>query len=67
MEEYLKGLTEKQSLTDILIHNFFGNATDFALGYYLWYLDTLSSGWNGCIRSSFERESSESGWRNPTE
>ncbi len=40
MEEYLKGLTENQSLTDILIQHFFRKTpTYFALGYFYGYLD----------------------------
>lgn len=40
MEEYLKGLTVNQSLTDILIQHFFRKTpTYFALGYFYGYLD----------------------------
>ncbi len=41
MEEYLKGLTENQSLTDILIPFFSETPTYFALGYFYGYLDTF--------------------------
>ena len=40
MEEFLRQLTENQSLTDILIQHFFRNTpTYFALGYFYVYLD----------------------------
>lgn len=40
MEEYLKGLTDNQSLIDILIQHFFRRMpTYFALGYFYVYLD----------------------------
>jgi phytoene dehydrogenase-like protein len=40
MEVYLKGLTENNSLIDILIQHFFRNTpTYFALGYFYGYLD----------------------------